>query len=946
MSTETIAIRGAREHNLKNINVDLPINKFIVITGLSGSGKSTLAFDTIYAEGQRRYVESLSSYARQFLGVMGKPDVDSIKGLSPAIAIDQKSISHNPRSTVGTVTEIYDYLRLLFARLGQPHCPNCGQKIIPQDAETISKNILQQWADQEILILAPIVRGKKGTYEQLFKDLNTQGYVNVRVNGRLAQVTDYLGSNKKALERYKSQTIEAIIDSLTVSAKNKTRLQGSLELALKLTDGLVAITTKKNKSEKLFSAHLSCTECGLSFEELQPRLFSFNSPFGACPTCHGLGFLQKFDGDLIVPDRLLTLREGAIKPQGFSAHGFFIQMLEKLGREYGFDVDTPFEKLSEVALKVIFQGSDKTLDWRIDSASTDSYWEWTGKWEGVIPRLERLYKQTDSDSRRAEMERYMIEHDCQDCHGARLKPEALAVKFGEHNIFEVSNLAISDVLLFLNEVKLSASQKAVGDIILKEIVSRLNFLINVGLDYLTLHRRASTLSGGEAQRIRLATQVGSELRGVMYILDEPSIGLHAKDNEKLITTLEGLRDLSNTVIVVEHDAETIERADYVVDIGPGAGRHGGQIIAQGTPSQIKADKNSLTGQYLSGRKKIVVPSKRRLPEGFVRLEGANHHNLKNIDVDFPIGVLTCVTGVSGSGKSSLISDTLYPILAKRFYGAKLIPGGYKKIDNFGYLDKVIIIDQSPIGRTPRSNPATYTGIFTPIRELFAATKEAKIRGYQPGRFSFNVDGGRCANCAGDGLIKIEMHFLPDVYVTCEQCKGRRYNEETLAVTYKNKNIADVLAMTVEEALSFFAPVPRIAAKLQTLMDVGLSYVALGQSATTLSGGEAQRIKLTAELAKRDTGRTMYILDEPTTGLHFADIERLLLVLNKLVDRGNTVMVIEHNLDVIKSADWLIDLGPGGGDQGGQIVAVGPPEQVIKDKASYTGQYLRGLLKKI
>jgi len=955
MPADFISIRGAREHNLKNINIDLPLNQLIVFSGLSGSGKSTLAFDTIYAEGQRRYVESLSSYARQFLGVMNKPDIDSIKGLSPAISIEQKSISHNPRSTVGTTTEIYDYLRLLFARVGIPHCPLCGKEIKPQDAESVTKTLLREFAGRKVRILAPVIRGKKGNYEQLFEDLNKQGYVSVRVDGIAGEMTDYLGDGQQKLSRYAPHNIEVIIDSITVNSDVKSRLQRSVETALTLANGLVLIAAdkpaaihhvKKDKEkteERLYSRHLACPDCGISLEEMQPRLFSFNSPFGACPVCHGLGFIQKFDVDLIIPDRSVSLADGAIKPQGFSAHGFFLQMLNKLGRMFHFNVDAPVEELSAEAMNIIMHGTDKRIDWRIDSRTTDTYWEWTGKWEGVIPRLERLYKQTDSDSRRQEMERYMIEQPCGACRGARLKEEALAVTVHGKNINQVSELSIRQAQEFFAHLPLAAGQVEVTGPILREIDSRLRFLIDVGLEYLTLARRSSSLSGGEGQRIRLATQVGSELRGVMYVLDEPSIGLHQRDNQRLIHTLTGLRDLGNTVIVVEHDAETILSADYVVDIGPGAGIHGGAIVAQGTPAQIMKSKPSLTGQYLSGRKFIPIPERRRPPRGFITLSGVTEHNLKNITAEFPIEVLCCVTGVSGSGKSTLVSDTLYPILAKRFHHAKLNVGKHKKVENFGYLDKVIIVDQSPIGRTPRSNPATYTGVFTYIRELYAATKEAKVRGYDPGRFSFNVGGGRCENCQGDGVIKIEMHFLPDVYVTCEQCHGKRYNEETLAITYRNKNIADILAMTVEEAAQFFQHIPRVQHKMQTLLDVGLGYIKLGQSATTLSGGEAQRIKLTAELSRRDTGRTMYILDEPTTGLHFADVEKLLLVLNRLVDKGNTVLVIEHNLDVLKCADWIIDLGPEGGAGGGEIIAAGTPEQIMKVKESYTGQFLRSEL---
>ncbi|MFA5358426.1 MAG: excinuclease ABC subunit UvrA [Patescibacteria group bacterium] len=951
--SENIQVRGAREHNLKNIDVDIPINKFTVITGLSGSGKSTLAFDTIYAEGQRRYVESLSSYARQFLGVMGKPDVDSIKGLSPAISIEQKSISHNPRSTVGTITEIYDYLRLLYARIGVPHCPLCGKEISPQDPEKITKSLLAEFTGQKAQIMAPAIRGKKGNHEQVFIDLNKQGYVHVRVDGKTMEVTDFFGPGKKELVRYAAHNIEVIVDTIKVEPADKSRLHHAVEIALKIGGGLAIVALEKSAAahhvkksaitEKIYSQHLACPDCGFSLDKLQPRMFSFNSPFGACPICHGLGFIQKFDQDLIVPDKTLSISDGAIKPQGFSAHGFFLQMMEKLGQKYKFSLDVPFEKLPQKALDIIFYGTNDKIDWRIDSSTTDTYWEWTGRWEGIIPRLERLYKQTESESRRQEMERFMFEKPCGACSGARLKEESLAVTIAGKNISELTSMSIKEELEFIKKLKLDKTEVQISHQLLKEINDRLGFLVDVGLDYLNLARRGSTLSGGEGQRIRLATQIGSELRGVTYILDEPSIGLHQRDNQKLIKTLQNMRDIGNSVIVVEHDEETIMSADHVVDIGPGAGVHGGHVVAEGTPKQIIASKKSLTGAYLSGRKKIKVPAKRRRPHGFISIAGAEHNNLKKVNVDFPVEVFCCVTGVSGSGKSSLVSDTLYPLLAKKLYNTKIEVGKYRAVENFGYVDKVIIIDQSPIGRTPRSNAATYTGVFTYMRDLFAQSKEAKTRGYGPGRFSFNVEGGRCGNCEGDGVIKIEMHFLPDVYVTCEQCKGSRYNEETLQVKYKDKSIAEILDMTVEEALKFFQHIPRIESKLQTLFDVGLGYIKLGQSATTLSGGEAQRIKLTAELSKRDTGRTLYILDEPTTGLHFADIEKLLEVINRLVDKGNSVLVIEHNLDVIKSADWVIDLGPEGGDRGGQIIAKGTPEDIAKDKDSYTGRFLKEVL---
>jgi excinuclease ABC subunit A len=951
-SDEKIIIKGARVHNLKNIDVELPIDKLTVITGLSGSGKSSLAFDTIYAEGQRRYVESLSSYARQFLGVMSKPDVDSIKGLSPAISIEQKTITHNPRSTVGTITEIYDYLRLLYARIGVPHCPVCGQEIAPQDAQKITKTLLADYANHTVTIMAPLVRGKKGTYEKLFEHLNKQGYINVRVNGVQVKVTDYFGSEKKTLARYNQHYIEAVVDQMQITPANRSRLGRAIEQALKAANGLVLtqlklqVDSKKAASkeiEKLYSEHLACPDCEVSFAKLEPRMFSFNTPFGACPTCHGLGFIQKFDADLIVPDKDKSLAQGTIVPAGFSPNGIFGQMLEHLAKHFKFSMDTSYKNLPEEIVQILLYGSDHKFNWRFDSNSSDSYWEWQGRWEGILPRLERLYKQTTSESRRAEMEKYMTNKTCHDCQGARLKPESLAVTIADQGIFELTQLSVRNLQEFVDSLELSKAQVLIAKTIRKEILDRLQFLVDVGLDYLTLSRAGGTLSGGEGQRIRLATQIGSELRGVMYVLDEPSIGLHQRDNERLIKTLYSMRDLGNTVIVVEHDEDTILAADYVIDIGPGAGVRGGKVMAVGTPQEIIDNPKSLTGDYLSGRKQIEVPQRRRKPKGWITLEGAAANNLKKINVEFPVEVLSCVTGVSGSGKSTLVSNTLYPALARKLYQAKLPAGEHITVNNYGHADKVIIIDQTPIGRTPRSNPATYTGVFTYIRDLFSQTKEAKIRGYKPGRFSFNVAGGRCGHCEGDGLIKIEMNFLPDVYIECEQCHGQRYNDETLEVTFKDKTIADILDMTVDEAARFFIALPKISGKLQTMIDVGLGYIKLGQSATTLSGGEAQRLKLSVELSKRDTGRTLYILDEPTTGLHADDIKKLLAVLNRLVDKRNTVIVIEHNLDVIKCADWIIDLGPEGGDAGGEVVAVGTPEEIARHPQSYTGKYLKDKL---
>ncbi len=948
MPKEYIQIKGAREHNLQNINLDLPINDFIVITGVSGSGKSSLAFDTLYAEGQRRYVESLSSYARQFLGIMNKPHVDSIKGLSPAISIEQKSTSRNPRSTVGTVTEIYDYLRLLYARVGQPHCPKCGDEISSQDVQTIFDQVRKQADGKSIEILASLIRGKKGTYEKLIDNLFKQGYAKARVDNKVYDLPAQI-----KLAKYEKHEIEAVVDSFKVTEANKSRLFDSLETAMDISqEGILLIKINDRPSsakasagrEVMFNTKLACAKCGINFEEIQPRSFSFNSPFGACPDCHGLGLIQEFAEDLVVPNPGLSLLEGAIAPWKKQMFGFQGQKLETLGEHFGFDLDTPWKDLPDKAKKVLLYGSKEKVDFHLKSRSSRAEYAWEGYFEGAIKQLERLFKQTDSDWRRREMTKYMRNKPCPGCQGQRLRPESLAVTIDNFNIIEITDLTIKDTLKFVEDLKLTDFKKKIAEQILKEIKDRLKFLNNVGLDYLNLSRKAGTLSGGEAQRIRLATQIGAELRGVLYILDEPSIGLHQRDNKKLIETLKYLRDLGNTVIVVEHDQETMESCDYLVDLGPGAGIHGGKIVAKGTVEQVRKTKGSLTAAYLNGAKKIEVPKKRRQWDDYIEIFGAKANNLKQIRTKFPLHIFTCVTGVSGSGKSTLINETLYKEIAKRLYKSKELAGQHEKLTNIGYIDKAIIIDQSPIGRTPRSNPATYTKVFGDIRNLFAETPEAKYRGYKPGRFSFNVRGGRCEHCEGDGVIKIEMHFLPDIYVECEKCKGKRYNRETLEVHFKNKNIADVLAMTVIEAHDFFIDIPLISDKLQLLVDVGLGYIKLGQPATTLSGGEAQRIKLASELGKRATGKTLYMLDEPTTGLHFEDIKKLLSVLNRLVEKGNTVIVIEHNLDVIKTADWIIDLGPEGGDGGGEIVATGTPEQVTKIKGSYTGMFLRKLVK--
>jgi excinuclease ABC subunit A len=929
-----IIIKGAREHNLKNIDVTLPRDKLIVITGLSGSGKSTLAFDTLYAEGQRRYVESLSAYARQFLGLMNKPDVDSIDGLSPAISIDQKTTSKNPRSTVGTVTEIYDYLRLLFARVGEPFCPDHNIKIQAQSPEKIAQQIYEENKGQ-ITILSPIIRQMKGTYEKQISDLNKEGYTRVRVDKAI-----YRTDEKIQLDKYKKHDIDIVIDRVDIS--DRSRLSEAVENALIKSKGLVICLRSEDK-EKIYSSKLSCPKCGLAFEELQPRMFSFNSPFGACPACSGLGIKMDFDPNLIIPDKNKCLAEGAVELYKNAIDGWRGQYLATVAKHFGFNVMTPIKELTKKQYDVLMFGSDETLKFNMSMKNGDAEWSHSGNWEGLVPQSERLYKQTESEYRRHELEKFMRISECPNCKGKRLNKKVLAVKIDGKSIIDITELPISECIRFFSTIKLSEKKTEIAKQILKEIRARLNFLQNVGLSYISLSRNSGTLSGGEAQRIRLATQIGSNLVGVLYILDEPSIGLHQKDNNKLIETLKLLRDLGNTLVVVEHDEDMIRNADHIIDMGPGAGIHGGEITATGTPKQIEANKDSLTGQYLSGKLIIETPKKRKISDKLIRINGCKEHNLKNIDVKIPIGLLTLITGVSGSGKSTLVYDIVYKAFMKRLHGSKDVPGKFKSIEFDSEIDKVIIIDQSPIGKTPRSNPATYTKIFDAVREIFAQTSEAKARGYKPGRFSFNVAGGRCEACQGDGMIKIEMNFLPDVYVECEECKGRRYNRETLEIRYKGKSIADVLDMSVEEALALFENIPTLKNMLDTLMRVGLGYIKLGQSSTTLSGGEAQRIKMTRELAKRATGKTIYLLDEPTTGLHFHDIKKLIKVLNNLVDKGNTVVVIEHNLDVIKCADHIIDLGPDGGDAGGEIIAEGTPEQIAKNKKSHTGEFLKKMI---
>ena len=928
---KNIKIKGAREHNLKNINVELPRDKLTVITGISGSGKSTLAFDTIYAEGHRRYVESLSSYARQFLGLMGKPDVDSIEGLSPAISIEQKTTSKNPRSTVGTITEIYDYLRLLFARIGVPYCPEHGIIIESQSPEKIAENISKELVGM-IIILSPIVRQKKGTYEQLFKDLNEEGYSRVRVNK-----ATYRTDEEIQLDRYKKHDIEIVVDRLDV--RDRSRLAEACENAINRSDGLILVLDD-NDVEHTYSSKMTCPKCGIYFEELQPRMFSFNSPFGACEVCHGLGIKMEFGEHLIIPDEGKCIVDGAIALYKNMRDGWRVHYLGGVAKHFGFDIFTPIKDLTRKQYDVLMYGSLEKVSFNMTTRNGDTQWSGKGAWEGLIPQSERLYKQTESDYRRKELEKFMIISPCPACSGKRLKSKVLSVKIADRSIIDVTDMSIKQSIVFFKTLILSKKEEEIARQILKEIKARLDFLDRVGLNYLTLSRSTGTLSGGEAQRIRLATQIGSNLMGVVYILDEPSIGLHQRDNKKLIDTLYRLRDLGNTLIVVEHDEETIRHADYVIDMGPGAGLHGGEIVAEGTPEEIENHPASLTGKYLSKKLQIELPELRRRSDSYIHINGCCEHNLKDVDVKIPIGVLTLITGVSGSGKSTLIYEILYKALMKKLHQSRTIPGKHHSIEFDDKIDKVVVIDQSPIGRTPRSNPATYTKVFDEIRKIFAQTSEAKRRGYKPGRFSFNVKGGRCEACRGDGVIKIEMHFLPDIYIECEECKGKRYNRETLEVTYKGKTVADVLDMSVEEALNLFQNIPFIRKKLETLSQVGLDYIKLGQGSTTLSGGEAQRIKLTRELSKKSTGRTIYLLDEPTTGLHFHDVKKLIDVLNDLVDKGNTVVVIEHNLEVIKSADYLIDLGPEGGDLGGEVVACGTPEEVSQNKRSYTGEILR------
>ena len=971
---DKIIIKGAKEHNLKNINVEIPRDKLVVVTGLSGSGKSSLAFDTLYAEGQRRYVESLSSYARQFLGLMKKPDVESIEGLSPAISIDQKTTSRNPRSTVGTVTEIYDYIRLLYARIGVPHCPNCGKKIEKQSIDQIIDTVMELPEGAKIQVLAPIVRARKGEYSKQLIEAQKQGFVRVRIDGEVMEISEDISLDKK-----KKHNIELVVDRLVVKKDIRARLTESVETALKNADNMVLITSNNIGEDKeftsrlnlvntgkisdmknanpeantqeyeiLFSQNYACPDCGFSFPELSPGLFSFNNPFGACPKCTGIGYLLRMDEDLIIPDKSKTLYDG-VKAFGASTMKKGDTMakmyFESIGKYYGVNIKQPIKKLPREFLdKILYGTGDEAIDFQYESIA--GVRKFKAPFEGVIPTLERRHNETKSQGMRDFYEMYMSESHCDECNGARLKPEVLAITVGSKNINQLTDMPINKIKDYLNSLKLSKKDQMIADAILKEMNKRLQFLIDVGLEYLTLSRSAGTLSGGEAQRIRLATQIGSGLTGVLYILDEPSIGLHQRDNEKLIATLKKLRDLGNTLLVVEHDEDTMYAADQVIDIGPGAGVHGGEVIAQGTAEEIEKIENSITGQYLSGRKKIEIPKKRRkaIAKKQIEIVKASENNLKNINVKIPLGVFNCVTGVSGSGKSTLVNEVLYKTVAKELHDSHVKPGKCKEIKGLENIDKIINIDQSPIGRSPRSNPATYTGVFDLIRDIFAGTNEAKMRGYQKGRFSFNVAGGRCESCNGDGLIKIEMHFLPDIYVPCEVCKGKRYNHETLEVKYKGKTIADVLDMTVEDSLEFFANIPKIKSKIQTLYDVGLGYIKLGQPSTTLSGGEAQRVKLATELSKKATGKTLYILDEPTTGLHIADVHRLVDILQRLVDTGNTIVVIEHNLDLIKTCDNIIDLGPEGGDAGGEVIATGTPEQVAKNEKSYTGQFLKKYLK--
>ena len=940
---DNIHIKGAREHNLQNLELDIPRDKLVVLTGLSGSGKSSLAFDTIFAEGQRRYMESLSSYARQFLGQMEKPDVDSIDGLSPAISIDQKTTSRNPRSTVGTVTEIYDYLRLLYARIGIPHCPQCGRRIEKQTVDQMADQLLELPEGTRIQILAPVVRGRKGQHAKILDSAKRSGFVRVYIDGSLYQLEETI-----ELDKNKKHNIEIVVDRLIIRDGLRKRMTDSIETALKLSDGLLMADVAGEEERRLYSQNFSCPECGISIEELQPRMFSFNNPFGACPECTGIGYLMKFDPELVIPDPSLSLRQGAITAPGWMSsnqpESFTYRILEQLSQKYGFSLDTPVQELPEKARQVLLYGTEgeKLEIYYSGRFGAKTY---QVEFEGLLKNLHRRYEEA-SESVKAEYEAYMTNAQCPVCHGQRLRREALAVTVCGRNISQITAMSVRELTEFFGSLQLSRREQLIAAQILKEIRARVGFLRDVGLDYLTLSRAAGTLSGGEAQRIRLATQIGSGLMGVLYILDEPSIGLHQRDNAKLLKTLMHLRDLGNTLLVVEHDEDTMRVADHIVDIGPGAGVNGGKLVCQGTLQDIMNCRDSLTGDYLSGRKRIEIPAQRRKPDGrWLKLTGARQNNLNGTDFEIPIGLFTCVTGVSGSGKSTFVNEILYKVLARELNHARIRPGRYDSVSGLEYLDKVIDIDQSPIGRSPRSNPATYTGLFDMIRDLFASTQEAKVRGYQKGRFSFNIRGGRCEACSGDGIIRIEMHFLPDVYVPCEVCHGQRYNRETLEVKYHGKSIAQVLDMTVEEALTFFDNVPRIRQKLQTLYDVGLSYIKLGQPSTTLSGGEAQRVKLATELSRRSTGRTIYILDEPTTGLHFADVHKLVDILQKLTDGGNTVLVIEHNLDVIKTADHLIDLGPEGGDRGGRVIACGTPEEVARTEGSYTGQFLKPMLER-